>query len=312
MSRRDAFVGPRQARWQELEQLLARRRHSTDEITALSRLVRAVSADLAAAQSGDLPDDVQAYLDGLAGRAHNALYGARRLDGLAPIRAIASDFPRELRANAGLFAVSTALFGVPYLVGLIACAWDPGLASQVVPEGQLTEMRAMYADSIGRGGMDADAGMAGFYVHNNVGIALRCFATGVFGGLGPIFFLAYNGAVIGAVSGYLAANGGGWNLLVFTSGHSAWELTGIVVSGTAGLRLGWALLVTRGASRSASLRAAGPGLFRLVVGFCAMLFVAAAIEGFWSASPIPAPIKLGFGALQAVVIALWLALGGRR
>jgi hypothetical protein len=53
-------------------------------------------------------------------------------------------------------------------------------------------------------------------------------------------------------------------------------------------------------------------VFRLVVGAAAMLFVAAAIEGFWSASPIPFPLKLAFGFVQIVLVAAWLLLGGRR
>jgi len=43
--------------------------------------------------------------------------------------------------------------------------------------------------------------MASFYVYNNVGIAFRCFATGILFGLGSIFFLVYNGLCIGVVAG---------------------------------------------------------------------------------------------------------------
>ena len=123
--------------------------------------------------------------------------------------------------------------------------------------------------------------------------------------------MVYNGAYLGTVFGYLFAMGRGFNLLVFTSGHSAWELTGIVLAGTAGLRLGWALLVTDGRTRGASLRASGPALARLVSGAATLILVAAVIEGFWSASPIPWWLKLGFGALQFPVVIAWLALGGR-
>jgi len=118
--------------------------------------------------------------------------------------------------------------------------------------------------------------------------------------------------VIGVVEGHLWANGVGWNLLVFTSGHTAWELTGIVVSGAAGLRMGWALVATDGLPRFASLAAAGPVLYRLIVGAVALLAVAAAIEGFWSASPVPDIGKLVFGAIQILIVAAWLLLGGRR
>ncbi|MCB9675141.1 MAG: stage II sporulation protein M [Alphaproteobacteria bacterium] len=310
--RREEFVAARQDRWKALETNLRRRKHDARGSSELARLYRAVAADLASAQSTDQPADIVAYLDDLASRAHNALYGTRRLGGLDPLRLLAVEFPRELRASWVFFLAASILFYGPFVVGTVGCLLDPSLAARVLPESQLEMMETMYSDAIGRGGSGEDAGMAGFYVNNNVGIAFRCFATGAFAGLGSLFFLVYNGAVLGTIEGYLVAQGKGWNLLLFTCGHSAWELTGIVVAGTAGLRLGWALLVTGGRTRAASLAAAGPVLFRLVSGCAAMLFVAAAIEGFWSASPIPWFVKLPFAAVQLVIVVLWLALGGRR
>lgn len=310
MSERDTFVAARQDDWDALELLLRKGVRSGEAVEELSRRYRSVAADLAAAQSADLPEDVVRYLDALAGRAHNLLYGTRNLGRFRPLQLLMVDFPRELRGNPWLFLVANLLFYGPFFVGMVSCFLDPGLASNVLPASQLEQMEAMYSEPTARGASD-DAQMAGFYVINNVGIAFRTFATGVFAGLGSLFFLIYNGVVLGTVFGYLSAVGRGFNLFVFTSGHSSWELTGIVVSGTAGLRLGWALLVTEGRTRIDSLRASGPALFRLVAGAAALILVAAMIEGFWSASPIPWWIKFPFGAMQWLVVFTWLALGGR-
>ncbi len=310
--RREAFVRARADRWQALEDNLGRRKRTAADASELARLYRAVAADLSTAHSTDQPRDVLDYLDDLAGRAHHVLYGSRRLGGFSPLRLLAIDFPRELRRNWAFFLLANLMFYGPFIVGTVSCLLEPSLALQVLPEAQLEQMESMYSTSIGRGSTSEDAQMAGFYVNNNVGIAFRCFATGAFAGLGSLFFLVYNGAMLGTVEGYLIANGRGWNLFLFTCGHSAWELTGIVVAGTAGLRMGWALLVTEGRSRAASLSAAGPTLFRLVAGFTLMLFVAAAIEGFWSASPLPWFVKIPFAAIQVVLVVLWLGLGGRR
>ena len=59
--------------------------------------------------------------------------------------------------------------------------------------------------------------MAGFYVYNNVGIALRCFALGIFGGLGSAFYLVQNGLSIGAILGYVASQGAGENIACSSS-----------------------------------------------------------------------------------------------
>jgi uncharacterized membrane protein SpoIIM required for sporulation len=308
---REAFVADRRARWDRLDGLVARQPTPAAEWAELATLYRSLCADLSRGRSLLLTGDVLTALEQLAARAHNALYGARQAERAGFLRLVASDFPRELRACGRFFALAAVLFYGPFALGFVAATIDPAYASGILPESQLVDMEKMYSGEIARESWQ-DASMAGFYVMNNVGIAFRCFATGALAGLGSLWFLAYNGLVIGTVFGYLIAVGDGGNLLAFTAGHSAWELTGIVVSGTAGLRMGWALVDTGGLSRLGSLRAAGPSVYRLIAGASAMLFVAAAIEGFWSAGPVPVVGKGIFGLIQVAVVASWLTLGGRR
>lgn len=311
MSERDAFVAARRPRWDRLERLLRYRLGRAEEWSEMASLYRGLCADLARAQSLDLPPDVVSYLDDLAGRAHNVLYSTRKVGGVRLVELVFAEFPRELRRSWRFFLVACLLFFGPFILGGIGSFLDPGFAMSVLPESMLGQMEEMYSAEVGRPDAGADVAMAGFYVHNNVGIALRCFVTGVFAGLGSMFFLVYNGLVLGVVEGYLWAAGRGLNLLTFTAGHTAWELTGVVVSGTAGLKLGWAMVVTEGRTRVGSLRSAAPSLYRLVVGTVVMLLVAAAIEGFWSGSPVPAPLKWAFGLLQVAIVVVWLAFGGR-
>ncbi len=310
---RDAFVGPRRTRWTRLERLLARDPEGAGEWAELASAYRAVCADLARARSLGLPLDVQGFLDELAGRAHNRLYSVRPTGiGLGLLRDATAGFPRELRRQWRFFLLATLLFYLPFAVGALGALADPGFAARVLPEAQLEMMEQAYgAEDLARG-FGGDATMAGFYVMNNVGIAFRCFTTGALAGLGSVFLLVHNGLMIGTVFGYLSSVGLAGNLLEFTSGHSAWELTGVCVSGAAGLRLGWALVVTDGRTRVGSLRLAAPSLYKLVLGTTLLLLVAAAIEGFWSAGPMPRAVKHGFGLAQWVIVFSWLLLGGRR
>ncbi len=311
---RDAFVQPRRERWESLQDLLDRSRLDADEWATLASGYRAVCADLARARSLELPTDVQNYLDDLAGRAHNRLYAVRPTGfGRSLWIDAIVEFPRTLRAEWRFFALASAMFYVPFAVGFGGAFFDPGFAAAVLPEGSLEQLESMYSTAdLERGSAGADASMAGFYVFNNVGIAFRVFATGAFAGLGSLFFLVYNGLLLGTQGGYLGGVGMGANLLEFTSGHSAWELTGVCVAGAAGLRLGWAIAVRDGHSVAESLRRVAPQLYRLVLGVALLLFVAAAIEGFWSASPVPRPVKFAFGAVQWGVVLAWFAFGGRR
>ena len=154
--------------------------------------------------------------------------------------------------------------------------------------------------------------MTGFYVWNNIGIAFRCFATGVLFGLGSVFFLVYNGLTIGAVAGLVTAAGHGKNLLTFTCTHGAFELTAIVISATAGMVMGYALVDTRGRTRFGSLRARGRDIVYLVMGAALMLAVAALIEGFWSPSGVPARVKWGTAIAAYALVISYLTFAGVR
>src|SRR6202044_2808702 len=135
-------------------------------------------------------------------------------------------------------------------------------------------------------GAGADVAMAGFYVNNNVGIALRCFATGLFFGLGSAFYLVANGLSTGAIMGYVASHGAGDNILTFVVGHGSLELGAIVLAGGGGLSLGWSIVAPGDKTRVASLQATARSVVIVMFGAAVMLFMAAAVEGFWSGSPV--------------------------
>jgi uncharacterized membrane protein SpoIIM required for sporulation len=316
MRRQDDFVADRRADWDELDRLLGESRRldrlAPSSIGRAAALYRAVCSDLMRAQAAGYGADVIALLDGLAARGHTALYSAPPYR-LGAVRALLStEFPRALRRHARFCALAAALFVLPGLFGFFAARASRPFALHVLPESMAEQMEKSYAEGFGKGRAEgADTLMAGFYVYNNVGIAFRCFATGVLLGLGSAFFLVYNGLVTGVVVGLVSAAGHGANILTFTCGHSPFELSAVVIAGAAGMIMGYALVDTGGLTRWASVRARGPDLATLVLGAAALLGVAALIEGFWSASAVPAPIKAAVGAGNAALLALYFTRAGR-
>jgi uncharacterized membrane protein SpoIIM required for sporulation len=155
--------------------------------------------------------------------------------------------------------------------------------------------------------------MFGFYIRNNMSVALQCFASGLAAGLGSLFFLAFNGAYGGAIAGYLTERGLGETFYSFIVTHAAFELTAIVLSGAAGLRLGHAWIAPGRRTRVQSLVLAAREVVVIVYGVLALLLIAAAVEAFWSSgSWIPLPIKYGVAAICWAAVLAWLTLQGRR
>jgi len=317
VSREDAFVAARRRDWEELEAALDARaqlhEHDGATIGRVASLYRSLATDLVRARSRRYSHELTAHLDQLTSRAHNALYGARPLSVWRLARLLWTDFPRALRENARLFALSTALFVLPFAFGLVGSYGSLEFAERILPPEVLEGMARAYAEGFGGGRSEGqDATMTGFYVYNNVSIAFRCFATGALFGAGSIFFLVYNGLVTGAVAGHVMASGAGANIWTFMCGHAPFELTAIWIAGGAGLQLGHAMLVTRGLTRTASLALAAPSIVAQISGAAFMLLVAALVEGFWSPSAFAPEAKWAVSAVGSALVALWILLGGRR
>lgn len=316
MQTQDEFVAQRSGRWNELDSLLRGEKElhkrPASSISRIASLYRAICSDLMRARALGCSPEVIGHLDTLASRAHNALYAPKpyRID--AAWHVIAKGFPRSLRAAWPFLLASTLLFVVPLVVGLVGALGSKDFALGVLPASMLQQMADAYAEGFDEGrGTGSDTLMTGFYVYNNVGIAFRCFATGILFGTGSMFFLVYNGLVIGTVTGYVMTTGGGTNILTFMSGHGPFELTAIVIAGAAGLKMGYALVDTRGMTRLGSLRAQGPDLVNLVVGVAVMLLIAALVEGFWSPSSAPPVAKWIFSGMASVMVVAYLGLAGR-
>jgi uncharacterized membrane protein SpoIIM required for sporulation len=312
----DEFTAARQARWDELDRLLGSGRQLWKSdgatISRAANLYRQLCADLTRARTSGYAASLVGYLDALAARGHNAMYGAGPIRLPALWRLAAYEFPIALRKNAAFFWMSLALFGLPCALGLVTALTRPEAAVHFVPAQVLEGMADAYSQGFGEGrATGVNAGMAGFYVYNNVGIAFRCFATGILFGAGTIFFLVYNGLMIGTVTGYVTQAGHGENILTFMCGHGPFELTAIIIAGAAGLKMGYALIETGGRTRIGSLRHQRKDIYRLIVGAALMLFIAAGIEGFWSPSAAPAPVKWAFSACVSALVTGFLIFSGR-
>jgi uncharacterized membrane protein SpoIIM required for sporulation len=312
----DVFIAARQREWTELDTLLSTgvRLHKLppERIARVGALYRMLCSDVARARAAGYSRESVAHLDALAARAHAVIYRAQPYRRGAVRELLVRDFPRSVRSSGRFVLAAAALFGLPLLLGLFGALASTELATAVVPASTLEQMAEVYSDGVAGGrGEDQDTAMAGFYVYNNVGIAFRCFATGIFFGLGSAFFLVYNGVVTGAVLGYVIDAGAGRGIVTFICGHGAFELTAIVIAGAGGLRMGYALVRTGGRTRLGSLRSHAPEVARLVLGAALMLGIAALIEGFWSPSSVPDPIKWSVAVVLWCLVIAWLALAGR-
>ncbi len=254
-------------------------------------------------------------LNQLALRGHQQLYQHNHHFGRALATFVAQTFPRTVRREWRFFLLAALLLYLPAFFAGWLTYHDALLVYSIFSPEQVESFAQMYdpdAAHVGRPrDADTDVAMFGYYIMNNVGIGFRTFAAGLLFGLGSIFFLVYNGVVFGAVAGYLTFLGFSSTFYPFVCGHGAFELTAIVLSGAAGLKLGWAMVAPGPYLRITALKRAARTAINMVYGMAAMLVIAAFIEAFWSSS---AAISQGVkytvaGFLWAAVMIYFLVVG---
>jgi uncharacterized membrane protein SpoIIM required for sporulation len=316
--KKSGFLNERRPAWLRFEEVLIkaenqRARNLTEqEVSEFSELFRSLCYDLATVRSRDWGSGLDRYLNDLVVRGHGAFYGSAPHRSGAIVQFLTVDFPRLLRKNAAYFWVSLVLFTAPFVTSWALVVNNPSLASRVYPGSVLAGAEEMYSQDL----TDEDrprmeSAMAGHYVYNNISIAFRCFALGIFLGLGTVYVLVFNGIALGTFAGYVIAQGHGENFLSFVVSHGSFELTAIVISGAAGLILGHGIVAPGRLSRAQSLRRRGLVAVQLVMGAGAMLAVAALIEAFWSPSALPPMVKYVGGGVLWMIVFAYLAFAGR-
>ncbi len=322
MNQRD-FISRYAASWEEYERVLAMivSRRELDAggraaAAAFPAHYRRLTEQLSLARDRNYSAALIERLNALAVRGHHVLHRAPRLSGAAIARFVFRDFPARVRRDAGFVAFAAACLVLPAAAMFAAAAVDDALLYAFLDPAMAAELAEMYDPAsthyARERDSDSDFLMFGYYIRNNIGIGFQTFATGLFLGLGSVFYLVFNGLFFGAAAAHILALGFGTPFFSFVATHSAFELTAIVIAGAAGLKLGHALLAPGRQARGRALVHAASESAVLVTGLAVMLLVAAFIEAFWSSSrAAPDGLKAVTGALSWIAVVGYFLVAGK-
>ncbi len=323
--KQEQFIAAHEAQWQRLEAWLRKPAGkkpapSRATPTEFAALYRQTCQHLALARSRLYSPHLVNRLDRLVMDSHQIMYGQRRNLFKAIARYVLADFPCRVRRQWRLVLLSALLFYLPLVSMLTVIQYNPDMVYTVMNGTTLRKLEYMYnpehRDTLGRDWerqADTDLMMFGFYVKNNTGIGFRTFASGLLLGLGTLFVVLFNGLYIGAAAGHLTQLGYNETFWSFVAGHSALELNAIVLSGAAGLQLGFAVLAPGRRTRLRALREEAQAALQLMYGAAGMFILAAIVEAFWSPlSWVPVSTKYSAGLALWAFVLLYFLWGGRR
>ena len=288
----------------------------TAEADHFPQLYRELCRDLSLADARRYSPRLLDRLNRLALGGHRQLYRRHTDFFFSFLRCVGRDFPAAVRSDWRFVASAAALFCLPGLAALALVLASPEMVYSVLSPDTVGQFERMYDPASERIGVNrsasSDIQMFGFYIWNNIGISFRTFATGLFFGLGSAFFLIHNSLILGALSAHIIQIGFETTFFSFMIGHGSFELTAIVLSGAAGLQLGYSLIAPGRLPRVESLRRASSKSIQLIYGVIGMLVIAAGLEAFWSSKGAVVPeIKFAVGAGLWAVVFLYFFLAGR-
>lgn len=304
------FIAQYESDWQYFDDLTNQDSLTADEQYQFADLYRQICQQYALACQRHYSPMLIASLHKRVMTGHNRIYRQKKGYAGKFVVFVLYEFPTAVRQHARLFWLSFALFYLPsFLFGLL-CYFNHELIYSLMDYSQVARMEEMYNptnEHFGRDSQrasDTDVMMFGHYVMNNISIDFKVYAAGLLFGLGTIFVTMYNGVIIGAVSGHLTQVGFGQPFWQFVVGHGSFELTAIVISCMAGLKLATPLISPVPYSRKDAFKVAGKQSITLILGAGLMTFIAAFIEAFWSSSSlIPPMVK------YLVAFGLWVFVG---
>lgn len=283
----------RQSTWERLDGLLTQIEKrspaslSDEDMLAIPALYRATLSSLSVARATSLDAALVDYLEALCARAYFFVYGPRTtlMERVADF--FSRGWPWAVRAMWRETIASTLIMLAGAAAAFFLVKNDPAFFFSFVPQelaggrdptASAEELRATLYQQL-----DPQASLAtfaAFLFTHNAQISIFSFALGVAFCLPSVLLIAYNGATLGAMFAIFEGHGlalqfGGWIFI-----HGVTELFAIILSGAAGIRIGWAVAFPGARTRLQAAEHAGREGGLAMIGVVIMLMVAGLLEGF--------------------------------
>jgi uncharacterized membrane protein SpoIIM required for sporulation len=321
------FILQERPSWNELEALLKKiesnpdLRLNLDEVRRLHYLYDRSTSDLFRISTFASSPEILSYLESLVARAYGEIHETR-----SPrrrflflhwfFREVPQTFRRHI--NAFWLSVGLTMLGVAFGAGILYVS--PDAKETLLPfshlAGKPSERVAEEQQNMGQHLEGKKAGFAGFLMTHNIQVSLMTLAMGMTYGIGTVVVLFYNGVILGAVSLDYIQDHQTRFLIGWLLPHGSVEIPSVVIAGQAGFVLASALIGSRKRlNLMERLGAIRNDLVTLIGCFSLLLVWAGIIEAFFSQyhePVIPYEVKIGFGAIQLVLLFSYLGFAGRK
>jgi len=284
-----AFIKQNKQKWLEFEQaIFGKSKKNPDEMANL--YIHLVN-DLSYAQTYYLKSKTVVYLNYLASQIYQKIYKTKREEKNRFIYFFSTEVPLTVYQYRRYLLFAFIIFFGAVAIGVVSAKYDENFVRLILGDGYVN----MILDNIKHGNPVAvykSSGSVQSFIGitaNNLGVGVRSYIYGLFGGIGTFMFLLYNCIMLGSFQYFFYQHG------VFGASvrgiwiHGSMEIFGMVVEAACGFILGASLLFPRTYSRLNSFKIGFKDSLKIFLSTIPFTIAAGFLEGFITRYAIEMP-----------------------
>lgn len=298
--------------WKRHEALLQSQRGRKDvdssETLEFVNAYRSLSRDVSLARNALPGSQVTVYLESLLLKSYDLIHRKPYNLFRQFIYLLRYDLPQAVRELRGAILISVVIFLLSAFIGwwlvdtypeLAALFASPKMISTVQQGGLWTDdlLNVMPSSILSLGIMT-----------NNIVVSLSAFVLGTLYGLGTLYMMSLNGAMLGGVFAFTARYGLAGKLFEFVIAHGIVELSVIMLAGAAGMKIGEAFVRPGQMTRRDAFNKAASNAGKIILVGALLLIGSGIIEGYVSPNhSFGLPVRIAIGVSYGVFMLLLLS-----
>jgi uncharacterized membrane protein SpoIIM required for sporulation len=270
------FIKHGTPKWSEFE-----KNPNTDPDILAEQFI-AITDDLAYAKTFYPKSKTTVYLNGLAARFHQSIYKNKKESNKRFVQFWKTELPLLFSQYRKQLLYSFIFFIVFCLMGALSAKYDNSFLRLILGDSYVN----MTNENIAKGNP------FGVYKHeepimmfigiakNNITVTAVTFVAGIFFTAGTLYFLMFNGIMLGSFEYYFISKGLGLQSVLVIFIHGTLEISCIIIAGGAGIILGNSFIFPKTYSRLVSVKKGAIDGMKIMLGILPIVVVAAILESF--------------------------------
>ncbi len=278
--REAAFIKKNKDRWQLFDAVLNNKKNMDPD--QLADLYIEITDDLSYAKTFYPNSNTEAYLNGIASRAHQKIYKTKKESKNRLIRFFKEEFPLEFYHYRKELLIAFSVFLFFTIAGAYSSAHDGNFVRLILGDHYVNKTLEYIesGDPMAVYKQQEESSMFLLITINNIKVAMYAFVMGILFSVGTLYVMMNNGIMLGSFLYFFYERGLLWEASRTIWIHGTIEISVIIIAGAAGLVVGNGILFPGTYTRLVSFSKSVKAGLKIMVSTIPFFIVAGFLEGF--------------------------------